>query len=183
LYRLNESFPYVLNRVGVRMGELFVRRIEPYGVTLPMYRVLAALREAGGQRLGDLAAMTTVELSTLSRLVGEMKRKGLVSRRRCEGNGRTVAISLTTKGRALCDELMPIAQHFEAVAVRDFTPDDVARIKAVLTAVYSNLNAIEPEIEALRDQGRPGPRGTATERGDGTSRRRKRTLRSDLTGK
>jgi MarR family transcriptional regulator, organic hydroperoxide resistance regulator len=183
LYRLNESFPYLLNRVGVRMGELFVRRIDPYGITLPMYRVLAALREAGGQRLGDLAAMTTVELSTLSRLVGEMKRKGLVSRRRCEGNGRTVAINLTTKGRALCEELMPIAQHFEAVAVRDFTPDDVARIKAVLTAVYSNLNAIEPEIEALRDQGLPNLRSAAKApgRGHGTSRRRTRALRSDQT--
>jgi DNA-binding MarR family transcriptional regulator len=152
LYRLNESFPYLLNRVGVRMGELFVRRIERYGVTLPMYRVLAALWATGDQRLGDLAATTTAELSTLSRLIGEMKRKGLVSRRRSEDNGRTVAINLTTKGRALAEELMPIAQHFEEVAVRNFAPDEVARIKAVLTTVYSNLDDIEPEIGALREQ-------------------------------
>jgi len=45
LYRLSNSFPYLLNRVGVRMGELFSRRIASFGVTLPMYRVLAALWE------------------------------------------------------------------------------------------------------------------------------------------
>lgn len=149
MYRLTKSFPYLLNRVGVRMGELFVRRIAPYDVTLPMYRVLASLWETGDRRLGDLAAATTVEVSTLSRLIGEMKRKGLVSRRRCADNERTVAINLTAKGRALAEELMPIAQHFEDVAVRDFSADEVARIKTVLTTVYSNLDAIEPEIETL----------------------------------
>ncbi|MEN3385408.1 MAG: MarR family transcriptional regulator, organic hydroperoxide resistance regulator, partial [Hyphomicrobiales bacterium] len=47
MYRLSNSFPYLLNRVGVRMGELFSRRIAPFGVTLPMYRVMAALWEKG----------------------------------------------------------------------------------------------------------------------------------------
>jgi MarR family transcriptional regulator, organic hydroperoxide resistance regulator len=131
-----------------------------------MYRVLASLWETGDRRLGDLAAATTVEVSTLSRLIGEMKRKGLVSRRRCEGNERTVAINLTAKGRALAQELMPIAQHFEDVAVRDFSADEVARIKTVLATVYSNLDAIEPEIEAMRQRtpDRPGPPARASGR-------------------
>ena len=34
-------------------GELFSRRIAPFGVTLPMYRVMAALWEKGDQRLSD----------------------------------------------------------------------------------------------------------------------------------
>src|SRR5438105_9081587 len=56
MYRLSDAFPYLLNRVGVRMGELFSRRLEPYGVTLPMYRVMATLWEKGERRLGELAA-------------------------------------------------------------------------------------------------------------------------------
>jgi MarR family transcriptional regulator, organic hydroperoxide resistance regulator len=106
LYRLTDSLPYLLNRVGVRMGELFSRRIASFDVSLPMYRVMAALWEKGDQRLGDLAFMTSIEMSTLSRLVGTMKRKGLVSRKRLEDNARTVAINLTTKGKALVEELI-----------------------------------------------------------------------------
>jgi MarR family transcriptional regulator, organic hydroperoxide resistance regulator len=104
-----------------------------------------------------------------------------VSRRRSEDNGRTVAINLTPKGRALAEELMPIAKHFEQVAVRTFTPDEVGRIKEVLTTVYANLNSIEPEIGALRDRGRPDLRGAANtvEFRNVTPGRRKRTLRSD----
>src|SRR5258708_22758436 len=84
LYRLSNSFPYLLNRVGVRMGELFSRRIATYGITLPMYRVLAAICETGDQRLSDLAAATTTQISTLSRLVDELKRHCLVTRRQLE---------------------------------------------------------------------------------------------------
>ena len=140
------------------MGELFSRRIAGYGVTLPMYRVMAALWEKGDQRLGDLAAMTTIEMSTLSRLVGEMKRRGLVSRTRLKDNGRTVAINLAPKGRSLVEELIPIAIHFEEVAVRDFASKHISDLKAVLEAIYQSLKSIEPEIEqanAKRKAARP----------------------------
>ena len=147
MYRLTNSLPYLLNRVGVRMGELFSRRIAGYGVTLPMYRVMAALWEKGDQRLGDLAAMTSIEISTLSRLVGTMKRKGLVSRTRLKDNARTVAINLTAKGQLLVEELIPIAVHFEEVAVRDFPAKGVTDLKTTLEDIYVSLGSIEPEIE------------------------------------
>ena len=146
MYRLTNSFPYLLNRVGVRMGELFSRRIAGYSVTLPMYRVMAALWETGDQRLGDLAAVTTTELSTLSRLVGAMKRKGLVTRTRLKDNARTVAINLTAKGKLLVEELIPLAMHFEEVAVREFSAKETADLKAALQTIYLSLNSIEPEI-------------------------------------
>ena len=146
LYRLTDSLPYLLNRVGVRMGELFSRRIAGFGVTLPMYRVMAALWEIGDQRLGDLAFMTSIEISTLSRLVGTMKRKGLVSRKRLEDNARTVAINLTAKGKALVEELIPIAMQFEEVAVRDFPKHGVSDLKSTLSQIYESLGTLEPEI-------------------------------------
>ena len=155
MYRLSNSFPYLLNRVGVRMGELFSRRIAPFGVTLPMYRVMAALRENGDQRLSDLATVTTAEISTLSRLVGEMKRKGLVTRSRLEDNGRTVAINLTPKGKLLVEELMPIAVHFEDVAVRNFSNEEVFRLKIVFREIYESLGSIEPEIEPIKLSPKP----------------------------
>jgi len=129
------------------MGELFSRRIAGYGVTLPMYRVMAALWEKADQRLGDLAAMTSIEISTLSRLVGTMKRKGLVSRARLKDNARTVAINLTAKGKILVEELIPIAVHFEEVAVRGLPAKGVTDLKTTLEQIYLSLDSIEPEIE------------------------------------
>ncbi|TKC87927.1 MarR family transcriptional regulator [Trinickia terrae] len=152
MYKLTDSFPYVLNRVGVRMGDLFSRRIASYGVTLPMYRVMAALHEVPDQRLNDLSEMTTIELSTLSRLIGAMERDELVSRSRLENNARTVAINLTDRGEALFAELMPIAQHFEQVAVGGLSAAQLKQLKNMLAGVYQRLDALEQELDT-RDAG------------------------------
>ena len=146
MYKLTDSFPYLLNRVGVRMGELFSRRIAPYGVTLPMYRVMAALAEMPGQRLGELCEMTTVELSTLSRLIGTMEKLKLVSRSRLEGNARTVSIHLTKDGTKLLKVLMPMAQHYEDVATSEMSPAQVKALKKTLADIYVRLDTIEGEL-------------------------------------
>jgi MarR family transcriptional regulator, organic hydroperoxide resistance regulator len=147
MYRLTDAFPYLLARVGIRMGELFSRRLAGYGVTLPMYRAMAALWQRGGQRLGDLSEMTSVEISTLSRLVGVMQRKGLLSRTRPDSNARTVEINLTAKGRTLVEELIPLAQRHEEVGLRGLRAREVAILKKQLVAVYRNLDALERELE------------------------------------
>ncbi|ASD81413.1 MarR family transcriptional regulator [Burkholderia gladioli] len=128
------------------MGELFSRRIASYGVTLPMYRVMASLKETPDQRLNDLSEMTTIELSTLSRLIGTMEKMRLVSRSRLENNARTVAIALTKEGARLVAELMPIAQHFEEVAVNSLSPATVKVFKKTLIDVYARLDSIEEEL-------------------------------------
>ncbi len=146
MYRLTQSFPYVVTRVGVRMGELFSRRLQSYGVSLPMYRVMAALWQRNGQRLGDLSEMTSVEISTLSRLVGSMQRKGLVSRKRPDSNGRAVEISLTRSGRLLLEKLIPLARRHEKVGLRGLDADQVAILKRHLAIVYRNLDILDREI-------------------------------------
>lgn len=85
----------------------------------------------------------------MSRLVGTLKRRGLVTRRRLKGNGRTVEINLTAKGKAFTEDLVPIAMHFENVAVRDRTAEEVAWIKRALIRTYERLNEIEAEVATL----------------------------------
>lgn len=148
MYRFTTSLPYLLNRVGIRMGELFSRELAQSGVTLPMYRVLAGLSERGDQRLTELSAMTTVEMTTLSRLVAAMQKRRLLHRRRPDDNLRTVQISLTETGRALAVRLMPRAAHYEAVAMRGLVANDAALLKAVLGAVFDNLGEFEAETAA-----------------------------------
>ncbi|WP_132979117.1 MarR family winged helix-turn-helix transcriptional regulator [Pigmentiphaga sp. D-2] len=146
MYRLTDSFPYLLNRVGVRIGELFSKRLKPYDLTLPMYRVLVSLWERGDQRLNELGKATTLEVSSLSRLIGTMEERGLVVRNRLENNARAVAINLTAEGRRLAEELIPLAVEFEEVAIHSFGRSEVARLKSAMLDIYEHLNALDPRL-------------------------------------
>jgi len=85
---LDSYLPYLLNRAGARIAASFSEEVRPLGATLQMWRVLAALRERDGRRMGDLSETTSIEVSTLTRLVDAMEQKGLVARRRDAGDGR-----------------------------------------------------------------------------------------------
>ncbi len=149
MYTLTNSFPYIVARVGVRMGELFARRLALYDMTLPMYRVLAGLLERPGQKLNDLSDMTAVEISTLSRLIGSMEKRKLVQRSRLPDDARSVAIHLTPDGQALVNQLLPLAQHYEKMAVAGLSAAQVQLMKQCLAGVHQNLDVLEREVDQL----------------------------------
>jgi len=141
-YRFTDSVPYLLNRVGVSVAERFTRRLEQHDVTLPMYRVLAVLRQTGTHTLGELSGMVSVELSTLSRLIGNMVRRGLVTRIRPESNARIVEIDLTPDGAAMADRLMPIATLFEDTLIADMDPAQVEALKVLLRHLNQQVDTL-----------------------------------------
>jgi DNA-binding MarR family transcriptional regulator len=147
-FTLADFVPYLLNRAGVRIGLVFAREIEPLGMSLPMWRVMAALWENDDQRLGDIAEHTSIDISTLSRLLVTLQRKQFIVRRRSGTDGRALSVSLTDKGRAITERIIPIASHYEDVAIRGINATDLRRLKRMLMTLFANIKTIEQEVEA-----------------------------------
>ncbi|MGN6317812.1 MarR family winged helix-turn-helix transcriptional regulator [Trinickia sp.] len=142
-YRFTRAFPYLLAKVGVRMEQLFSAELRSDDLTLPMYRVMAALREQEDQRLIDLAEMVSSELSTLSRLVGKMIAKRYVTRKRLTDDGRTVCISLTPSGRALVERWIPRAIYYEQLATAGLDAAQLKQLRLLMDHIFANLHRVE----------------------------------------
>ena len=137
---LDNYLPYLINRVGSAIAEMYTRdTLTPLGLSLDMWRVLAALSNNGEQRQIDLVAMTSIDVSTMSRLVTRMVRQGLVTRTRSKTSSREVVVALSTKGRALVESLIPIAKKLEVTAAGGLAPKHLAVIKRALRRMYVNL--------------------------------------------
>ena len=140
---LDSYLPYLLNRAGARIASAFSEEVRPLGATLQMWRVLAALREQDGRRMGDLSATTSIEVSTLTRLVDNMEKKGVVARRRDAGDARVVALHVTPVGRRLTQRIVPIARRYEIVALAGFNVAEAEILKAALRRLYANMDVLE----------------------------------------
>jgi len=137
---LANYLPYLINRVGFALVDSFtVAALKPHGLSIEMWRALAALSNNGGQRQVDLVAMTSIDASTMSRLVSRLVRIGLVTRRRSETSNREVLVALSAKGRALVLRLIPIAKKLEQTASAGLPARDMAVIKRMLAQIYENL--------------------------------------------
>ena len=139
MFDLGQYLPYLINRAGARLAVEFGREIRRHGIVLQEWRALAALAAHGDQRLSDLASLTSIDLSTLSRLVGRMIRAGLLSRGRADGDKREVAVALTARGQRTTRAIIPVARRYERRALRGFHPAEEEALKALLLRVYVNL--------------------------------------------
>jgi len=140
---LDEYFPYLINRVGVALatgfGEHPLRRRK---LSIAMWRVMAALSSNGDQRQVDLGKMTSIDASTLSRLVTRLIQIGYVVRIRSRTSNREVAVKLTPAGRRLMGELVPIARRLESVALAGISQRDLRVVKRALRRMHRNLGRL-----------------------------------------
>jgi DNA-binding MarR family transcriptional regulator len=142
---LGNYLPYLVNRVGAALVENFTQNVLiQHDLSIASWRVLAALSTNGEQRQVDLAQMTSIETSTLSRLVTRLVRMRLVTRRRSPESDREVVVGLTAKGRALVNRLIPLAAALERAAVAGIPAKDLVVVKRALRAAYQNLTGKNP---------------------------------------
>ena len=139
---LGNYLPYLINRVGfVLVANFTADALKQHDLSIDMWRVLAALSSSGGQRQVDLPGMTSIDASTMSRLVSRLVRLGLVTRSRSQKSSREVVVALSPKGRVLVQRLIPIANKLEQTAAAGLSPKDLAVVKRLLTRMHENLSA------------------------------------------
>ena len=137
---LGDYLPYLVNRVGTIIADQFgAEALAPHRLSIAMWRVMAALASSGGQRQIDLADLTSIDVSTLSRLVSRLVRMGLVTRARSASSNREVAVTLSVKGNTLVARLIPIAREFEADAIAGLAPEELMVLKRCLRRMYGNM--------------------------------------------
>jgi DNA-binding MarR family transcriptional regulator len=141
-FDLGRFLPYLINRAGARLAVAFGAEIARHGIGLQEWRVLAALLARGPCRLGDLAALTSIEMSTMSRLVGRMARARLVDRIREESDRRAVQLSLSARGAQVAAAIVPLAHRYEARALAGFGAREAEQLRGMLMRVFRNLDGL-----------------------------------------
>jgi MarR family transcriptional regulator, organic hydroperoxide resistance regulator len=137
---LSDYLPYLVNRVGSIIADQFdAETLAPHRLSIALWRVLAVLAANGRQRQIDLADLTSIDASTLSRIVTRLVHLGLVTRARSVTSNREVAVALSAKGSALVAHLIPPARYIEADASAGISPEDLAVVKRCLRRMYANL--------------------------------------------
>lgn len=138
----SEYLPYLINRVGwllvIDFGQNTLAR---HHLSIAMWRVLAVLANNDGQRQIDVAARTSIDVSTLSRVVTRLVKMGLVTRTRSAINSREVVVRLTPKGAAVLVRVIPHAIALERTAMAGVPAKDLGVVRRSLRRMYQNLAA------------------------------------------
>jgi DNA-binding MarR family transcriptional regulator len=137
---LGDFLPYLVNRAGMIIAEQFgTETLAPHQLSIVMWRVMAVLASNGRQNQINLAELTSIDASTLSRIVTRLVRTGLLTRTRSTTSSREVVVMLSAKGNALVARLIPQAYEIEAAAAAGLSADELAVVKRCLRRIYGNM--------------------------------------------
>lgn len=112
-------------------------------ITLPEYVVLVHLAEAEDQqlRIGDLAAISALSPSRMSRLVDEMVARGRLTKTRLAEDGRSTVATLTPAGLSILRTTSPT--QLRNIRRRVFDLLTEGEVQALNTALWKIRDGLE----------------------------------------
>ena len=141
-YSLDDSIPYLANRVMGRLNRRLEEDLHRLGISFQHWRVLAVLARGDGISIADLSAYAVVPHSTLSRLLDRLENDVLVKRSADTPDGRTARVVITRDGRALYERILPLAIGRRDDALVGFTAAEKKLLLGMLRRMLGNLETL-----------------------------------------
>lgn len=138
-----DKYPfYLLNRAVSRYNIVIEARLRTIGLDIPNWRVLMVLGERAPRSIGQIAEACVINLSTMMRIIGRMKRALLVTSAASKTDARVTEVFLTAQGRAKLDEARAITAPIYQAVIGGFSAREFDQMIRNLRRLHDNLGLI-----------------------------------------
>lgn len=114
-FSLADFLPYRLSVLAGRLSREFSARYQDrFGISIPEWRVVAHLSQAGTVSVREIYEMVDMDKSKVSRAAARLEQAGYVEKKVNPQDRRLVELSLTIKGKDMMAELAELANTYQA---------------------------------------------------------------------
>jgi MarR family transcriptional regulator for hemolysin len=147
VYDFDQSLSYWITTTAHALERAIAEDLAPHGITFRQWQVIAWLAHDGILSQSELADRMKVEPPTLAGIIDRMERDGWIVRCECPGDRRKKLLKPTEKVAPVWETIANVARRVRARASRNFTPEQLESLKAMLGAIRENLGQDAPEDE------------------------------------
>lgn len=142
---LDGFVPYRLSVLSNRVSSAIARQYsERFGLSIPQWRVMAVLGGTAGLSAREVAQRTAMDKVQVSRAVAGLMRAKRVARGGDVRDGRITRLSLTRQGRAIYDEIVPLALHLEELLLSALSPEERSSFDRLMTKLARQARLLGP---------------------------------------
>lgn len=140
---LERFVPYRLsvltNTVSRALARVYQER---FGLSIPQWRVMAALGRFPGLSANEVAEQAAMDKVTVSRAVAGMMADGVVEREPDSADRRRASLRLTQRGLSIYGEIVPVAQAYERELLDALTPDEQAALDRLMSKLTDRSRSL-----------------------------------------
>ena len=130
---LDRFMPYRLSVLTNRVSSAIARHYsDRFALTIPEWRAMAVLGGTAGLSAREVAERTAMDKVQVSRAIESLMRAGRVQREADASDGRVMRLSLTARGRAIYDEVVPLALDLEQIFLSTLTAQERRTLESLL---------------------------------------------------
>ena len=147
---LEEYLPYRIsvlsNLVSRTLARLYEQR---FGLTVAEWRIMAVLARFGPLSANAVCDRSAMDKVQVSRAVARAVDNGLVDRGIDALDRRRSVLTLTSKGRGIHDQIVPLAVSLQSNLLGSLSGEEYSRLNEMLTRLYSRARELHgaPEEE------------------------------------
>lgn len=138
---LDKFLPYQLsvtsNAVSGRIAQEYRTR---FGLSVPEWRVMAVLGDAGILTQRDLTQRTVMDKVAVNRACKVLEERELIARTPNEQDGRSHLLALTKAGENVYSQVMPLAVEMEKLLFSALTAAEMKQFRALLEKVRGQVD-------------------------------------------
>ncbi len=142
---LEHFLPYRLsvlsNRISQDIARLYVER---FGLGITEWRVLAVLGRHDDVSAREVAERTAMDKVAVSRAIASLLEAGRIERETHGGDRRRSCLRLSAQGRAIYDQVAPLALAYQRRLLEGLGPDERAALDRLLTRLETLELATRP---------------------------------------
>ncbi|MCC5981082.1 MAG: winged helix-turn-helix transcriptional regulator [Oceanicaulis sp.] len=140
---LSDYLPYRLSVVSNKASGLIARAYQArFGLSIWEWRVIAVL--GGGEAITAQAICeaTAMDKVTVSRALRALAERSLVQRRPSPTDKRAALVSLTGDGRAIYEEIAPLALEWERSLLEGFSREEAEQLSRLLERLEAQADVL-----------------------------------------
>ena len=143
---LSEFLPYQLSITSNAVsGRIALEYRQRFGLSVPEWRVMAVLGDAGPLTQRDLTRLTLMDKVAVNRACKVLEERGLAARQPNAQDGRSHLLELTAAGREMHGQIMPLALEMERRLFANFTDEEVDTFRALLKRVREEVDDLDAD--------------------------------------
>ena len=133
------SLPMTMLRAREAMMALFRPILGKYDLSEQQWRVLRFLAQNDAVRPTDVSAATRIHVSSLSRIIGSLRGRGLITRGEDAGDMRAALVTITREGMDLVDVIAPELESVYDKIEQRVGPGDIEALAALARRIEDTL--------------------------------------------
>ena len=135
---LSDSFAFQASLVGALIERRLTATLAPFGLTSAEFRVLVALQKLGPSTAADLAKLTPIDPSFISRTVQKLAERGMLARRRSRNDRRAIVLRPTQGALQILAQVHQPLRQLDADILAGLSTQELERAEAAVRVLFAH---------------------------------------------